>query len=90
MRDNRITEFNNLVKVVKRIAITMLACIPICIIFGYFTQNIIKSNALQVVCFMLIMGLGVLIVEIVARKKEKKRKEEVVETKKDVFRWYKI
>lgn len=85
MRDNRIVEFNNLVKVVKRIAKTMLVCVPICIIFGYFTQNVITSNALQVLCFMAIMGLGVLIVEVVARKREKQQKDGI-ETKKDVFR----
>ena len=85
MRDNRINEFNNLKKVVKRIAIAMLVCIPICILFGYFTRNIIKSDALQIICFMAIMGIGVLISEIVARAKEKQKKE-TVETKKDVFK----
>ena len=85
MRDNRLNEFNNLKKVVKRIAIAMLVCIPICILFGYFTRNIIKSDALQIVCFMAIMGIGVIIVEVVARAKEKQKKEEV-EIKKDVFR----
>ena len=87
MRDNRIEKFENLKKVVKRIAITMLVCIPICILFGYFTQNLIKSDALQIVCFMAIMGLGVLIVEIIARKREKKKQEQsILETKKDVFK----
>lgn len=86
MRDNRFEQFNNLKKVVKRIALTIVVCIPVCILFGYFTQSFIKSDTLQVVCFMAIMGLSVLIVEIVARKKEKRKKEEILETKKDVFR----
>ena len=76
---------NNIVKVAKRIAITILCCVPVIIIFGYLTRNIITSDALQIVCFMLIMGIAVAIVEVVARAKEKKQKEEV-KTKKDVFK----
>ena len=77
--------YKNIMKVVKRIAITILCCVPVIIIFGYLTRNIITSDALQIVCFMLIMGIAVAIVEVVARAKEKKQKEEV-ETKRDVFR----
>ena len=77
--------YKNMVKVAKRVAITILCCIPVVIVFGYLTRNIITSDALQVVCFMLIMGIAVAIVEVVARAKEKAKKEEI-ETKKDVFK----
>ena len=83
--NDRDQAYKNIMKVVKRIAITILCCVPVIIIFGYLTRNIITSDALQIVCFMLIMGIAVAIVEVVARAKEKKQKEEV-ETKRDVFR----
>ena len=87
MRDNRLEQFNNLKKVVKRIGLAILVCIPICILFGYFTRNIIKSDTLQIVCFMAIMGLGVLAVEVVARAKEKRQKEDKsLGKKEDVFK----
>ena len=76
-----------MLKVAKRIAITILCCIPVMVLFGYFTRNVIKSDALQVVCFMLIMGVAVLIEELIVRAKEKAKAEEaVVEPKKDVFK----
>lgn len=77
--------YRNIMKVGKRIALTILCCVPIMIVFGYLTRNVITSNALQIVCFMLIMGVAVAIVEVVARAKEKKQKEEI-ETKRDVFK----
>ena len=79
--------YKNMLKVAKRIAITILCCIPVMVLFGYFTRNVIKSDALQVVCFMLIMGVAVLIEELIVRAKEKAKAEEaVVEPKKDVFK----
>ena len=77
--------FKNIMKVAKRIAITVLCCIPALIIFAYLLRDVIKSDWLQVLCFMLIMGVAVAIVEVVARAKEKKQKEEI-ETKRDVFK----
>ena len=77
--------YKNVMKVAKRIAITILCCIPVMILFGYLTRNVIKSDVLQVVCFMFIMSVAVAIVEVIARAKEK-QKEQVVETKKDVFK----
>jgi len=79
--------YKNIVKVAKRIAITILCCIPVVVVFGYLTRNIITSDALQVVCFMLIMGIAVAVVEVIFRAKEKAKKEqEIVEPKKDVFK----
>ena len=83
--NNRDEIYRNIMKVGKRVALTILCCVPIMIVFGYLTRNIITSNALQIVCFMLIMGIAVAIVEVVARAKEKAKAEEV-ETKRDVFK----
>ena len=84
---NRNDGYKNAIKVAKRIAITILCCIPALILFGYFTRNVIKSNALQIVCFMLIMGIAVAVVEVIARAKEKaKAEQDMVEPKKDVFK----
>ena len=77
--------YKNMMKVAKRIAITILCCIPVLGVFGYLTRNVITSDAVQIICFMLIMGTAVAIVEVVARKKEKQRKEKV-STKRDVFK----
>ena len=77
--------YKNAIKVVKRIAITILCCIPVMIIFAYLTRKVITSNVVQILCFMFIMGTAVAIVEVVARAKEKQKAEEI-ETKKDVFK----
>ena len=79
--------FKSAMKVAKRIAITILCCVPVMWIFGYLTRNIITSDALQIVCFVLIMGAAVAVEEVVARKIIK-RKEAMaqLETKKDVFK----
>ena len=83
--NSRDEAYKNIMKVAKRIAITILCCVPIMILFGYFTRNIIKSNGVQIICFMLIMGIAVAVVELIARAKEKAKAEEI-ETKRDVFK----
>ena len=85
--NNRTDAYKQILKVAKRIGITVLCCIPSLILFGYFTRNVIKSDALQIVCFMLIMGIAVAVVEVIARTKEKaKAAQDIVEPKKDVFK----
>lgn len=71
-------------KVGKRIAITVVCCIPVLLVFGYLTKDVL-NNALQIVCFMLIMAVAVAVVEVVARTREKKQKE-TIETERDVFK----
>ena len=74
-------------KVAKRIAITVLCCLPVLLIFGYLTRNIITADWLQILCFVVIMGVAVLIEEVIARAIIKKKAEEAqFETKKDVFK----
>ena len=74
-------------KVAKRIAITILCCMPVLLVFGYLTRNIITSDALQIICFVIIMGIAVAIVEVVARSREQRKQAmEQFETKKDVFK----
>jgi len=75
----------NFVKVAKRIAITILCCVPVMIVFGYLTRNVITSNFAQSAIFFVFMEVVVAVVEIVERKKEK-AKEQDLETKKDVFK----
>ena len=55
----------NAFKVAKRIAITILISIPFLIAFAYLTRKIITSNGLQILCFVLIMGVFVLVEELV-------------------------
>ena len=74
-------------KVAKRIAITILCCLPVLLIFGYLTRNLITSDALQIVSFVVIMGIAVAVEEVIVRAKEKRKEElAVLETKKDVFK----
>ena len=83
--NNRDEGYKKAIKVAKRIGITILCCIPIMIIFGYLTRKVISSDVVQVICFMIIMGIAVAVVEVIVRAKEKKQKEEL-ETKRDVFK----
>ena len=71
-------------KVAKRIGITLLCCIPFLIAFAYLTRKVITSNALQILCFVGIMAVAVLVEEIVARKREKSKKDN--SQNKDVFK----
>ena len=73
--NDRDLAYKNAIKVAKRVALTIVCCIPVLIIFAYLTRNIIKYNGVQILCFMVIMGVAVLIVEIIARKKEKVKLE---------------
>ena len=83
--NSRDEAYKNIMKVAKRIAITILCCVPVMIIFGYLTRKVITSDVAQIICFVLIMAVAVTVVEIIARAKEKKQKEEI-ETKRDVFK----
>ena len=83
--NDRDLAYKNAIKVAKRVALTIVCCIPVLIVFAYLTRNIIKYNGVQILCFMLIMGVAVLIVEIVARKREKVKIENK-EMTHDVFK----
>ena len=79
--------FRRAKKLVKRISITILCCIPFILIFAYLTRNVITSDAAQIVCFIAIMGGAVAVVEPIARAREKKKAEQAqVEPKRDVFK----
>ena len=87
MRDNRNETYQKMMKTAKRIAIEILISLPVCIIFAYLTRNVITSDALQIVCFMVIMGVAVLIGEFAyKRKQQKKEAEKLLNPKKDVFK----
>lgn len=82
---NDITQ--NFLKVAKRIAITVVACIPFLIVFAYLTRKIITNNVLQILIFIAVFGVAVLIEEIIVRKKEKRKKAlSEIEIKRDVFK----
>ena len=71
----------------KRVALTILFCIPVVAVFGYFTRNIITNNALQIVCFTLIMGVAVFLEELIYSKRQKKLEEKKKDNKHvDVFK----
>ena len=87
MRDNRNESYQKMMKTAKRIAIEILISLPVCIVFAYLTRNVITSDALQIVCFMVIMGVAVLIGELAyKRKQQKKQAQEILKPKKDVFK----
>ena len=85
MKQTQNDMYNKALKVAKRIGITVLCCLPVLFAFGYLTRNVITSNALQILCFTLIMGVAVLVVELIARRKEKQQIENSKD-KKDVFK----
>ncbi len=87
MRKNQQEITQNIMKVGKRIAITILCCVPFLIAIGYLLRNVITSNAVQILLFMLIMGIAVLIEELIARKRERRRQAKIeLEGDKDVFK----
>lgn len=87
MRKNQQEITQNIMKVGKRIAITILCCVPFLIAVGYLLRNVITSNAVQILLFMLIMGIAVLIEELIARKRERRRQAKIeLEGDKDVFK----
>ena len=65
----------NTLKRVKRITWAIVFTIPLIIVFGYLTRNVITSNAVQVICFTIIFGLVVLIEELIYNKRQKKIEE---------------
>ena len=76
-------------KVAKRIALTVLICIPFLFAFAYLTRRIITSNGLQIFCFVVILLVVVGVEELIARKieKNKKSKPQVEDNNKtDVFK----
>ncbi len=87
MRDNRNETYQKVMKTAKRIALEILISLPICIVFAYLTRNLITSDVLQIVCFMVIMAVAVLIGELAyKRKQQKKQAQEILNPKKDVFK----
>ena len=88
MRVDRSESYRKALKIGKRIAITILICIPFLILFGYYTRNIITADWAQILIFMVIMGLAVTIEELVAKRKEQKKEAQEIlkEPKEDVFK----
>ncbi len=87
MKRNQQETTQNIMKVGKRIAITILCCVPFLILIGYLLRNVVTSNAVQILIFMLIMGIAVLIEELIARKRERRRQAKIeLKGDKDVFK----
>ncbi len=68
-------EYQKTVKRLKRIGIAVLCSLPVIILFGYFTRNVITSNALQITCYVVIMLVAVLIEELFYKRKSKNKTE---------------
>lgn len=78
------TDFHEIMKVAKRIAITVLITIPFLIAFSYYTRNIITSNALTIFIYVTVMAIVVFVEELIARKKH--NNDDEIEPKHDVFK----
>ncbi len=79
--------YNKAMKVAKRIAITLLCCVPVLIVFAYLTRNIITSNFWQIFIFIVFMGLVVLVEELIARARIKRKQAQIdLGLKKDIFK----
>ena len=79
--------YNKAMKVAKRIAITLLCCVPVLIVFAYFTRNIITSNFWQIFIFIVFMALVVLVEELIARARIKRKQAQIdLGLKKDIFK----
>ena len=88
MRIDRSEAYRKALKVGKRIAITLLLCIPCLVLLAYYTRNVITENWAQILLFIVIMGFVVTIEELVVKRKEQKKEEEEIikEPQEDVFK----
>lgn len=77
MRNNTYNNemYQKIMKRAKRIAIAVLCCLPVIILFGYFTRNVITSNVLQIIIYVAIMLVAVLIEELIYKRRENKKIE---------------
>ncbi len=78
--------YKKILKVGKRVAITILCCLPFIILFAYLMRDKLTSNFWQIFIFVCFMAIVVFVEEIIARNREKKKQAEVLDTKKDVFK----
>ena len=78
--------YKKILKVGKRVAITILCCLPFIILFAYLMRDKLKSDFWQIFIFVCFMAIVVFVEEIIARAREKKKQAEVLDTKKDVFK----
>lgn len=78
--------YKKILKVGKRVAITILCCLPFIILFAYLMRDKLTSNFWQIFIFVCFMAIVVFVEEIIARAREKKKQAEVLDTKKDVFK----
>lgn len=88
MRREQNDLYSRAVKIAKRIGITILCCIPVLIIFAYLTRGIITNDAVQIICFMIIMVVAVVIEELVTKRLNQKREAKKLLRKdnRDVFK----
>lgn len=87
MRPTRNDTYRNAMKVAKRIAITVVCCLPVAILFAFYTRNVIKSEAVLILCFMAMFAIAVLIEEVIARRAIKRKEAlDKIEPKRDVFK----
>ena len=75
MRNNVNPAYQGMMKRAKRIVSTVLCCLPVLILFGYFTRNVITSQVAQIVIYVAVMLVAVVIVEIVAKRREQNKTE---------------
>lgn len=85
MRKTRQEAYREVLKNAKRIALTILCCLPVLIIFGYLTREIITNSAIQILIFVLFMGAVVLIEELIHWRNKKKKQANLTE-EQDVFK----
>lgn len=87
MRNTQNETVQNAMKVAKRIAITMLCCLPFMLVFAYLLRNVLNKDIYQILFFMAFLAIVVVIEEIVSRKAEKRKKlKQEIEPTKDVFK----
>lgn len=87
MRNNKSEAYKQAIKIAKRMTITMLCCIPVLIVFAYLMRNIIKSDVVQIICFMVILALAIGIEELIYNQRQKKKQaKQLLEKNKDVFK----
>ena len=87
LRDNNNIDVQNFMKVAKRIAITVVCCIPFLLVFSFLMRNKITASWANILIYLGVFLVAVGIEELIVRRREKlKAEKEKLGKSRDVFK----
>ncbi len=86
LRDNNNFDVHNFIRVAKRIAITVVCCIPFLLVFSFLMRNKLTASWAYILIYLGVFLIAVGIEEVIVRRKEKVKAEKEKLGKRDVFK----